>query len=290
MANGISHRHIITRNQYKSTLAALQSIETNGDFTDDLNMSTTVSVEAVREFRTKHQINMIITGPSSGGSSNTTDEKYVPMTSFESTPFSAQVKRVLSEEGYTSPTPTQAQSWPISLQRRDLISVARTGSGKTCGFLLPAFHHMSIANAEEAGAGPNASEHSNMSPYRRQSRPRSLPRLLILAPTRELSMQIKAQADKFSKACKVTSVCLYGGVSREPQIAALKAGVDVVVATPGRANDLLAAGYLDLSKVSHFVLDEADRMYVCPCYEVLRHLDSSNLTFACPNYNYPNDL
>lgn len=115
----------------------------------------------------------------------------VPMTSFQSTPYAAPICTALKAAGYTAPTPTQAQSWPIALSGRDIISVARTGSGKTLGFLLPAFHAL-LNNA------------GGMKP-----RP-GLPYIVALAPTRELACQISEEANKFGKAAGICTTTIYG--------------------------------------------------------------------------------
>ena len=126
---------------------------------------------------------------------------YPPMVSFDSTPFSEALKRVLKSEGFTGPTPTQAQSWPIALDQRDIISVARTGSGKTCGFLLPAFHKLVTEKAQ--GKTQTAANQGN--PYARGAQVRS-PTVLVLAPTRELTVQIDKEAQKYSKGTGFSSM------------------------------------------------------------------------------------
>ncbi|CAN0117010.1 unnamed protein product, partial [Phaeothamnion confervicola] len=161
---------------------------------------------------------------------------------WDDTPFEGPLRKALLSAGFPSPTPTQAQSWPIALNRRDLISVARTGSGKTCGFLLPAFHMLSAS----ADALPP-----------RMGAP---PKVLVLAPTRELAMQIETEARKFGRASAIRSTCVYGGAPKYPQIKALEGGVEVLIATPGRLNDLVNMNKVNLSNVRYLVLDEADRM------------------------------
>ena len=156
-----------------------------------------------------------------------------PMLTFDSAPFPTSV---LIASGFEKPTPTQSQSWPIALSQRDLISVAKTGSGKTIGFLLPSFHQITRTQ----GAAN--------------------PQILVLAPTRELATQIQDEAQKFGKSLKVRSTCVYGGAPKSIQIRALKAGVDCLIATPGRLNDLLNMGCVNLKQVKIVVLDEADRM------------------------------
>lgn len=201
-----------------------------------------------KEYRKGHQINI----------SGVTPEEvslFDPFQTFEETPFCKEIRSVLLNESYISPTPTQAQSWPIALHGRDMISVAKTGSGKTCGFLLPAIHKILV------GPGSSSPAVTGQKPKRRV-RLGGVPKLLVLAPTRELCLQINAEAEKYSRSCRLTSVSCYGGASRSFQVAALSKGADIVIGTPGRINDLLEAGVLDVSQISTLVLDEADRMYV----------------------------
>lgn len=116
----------------------------------------------------------------------------VPMSTFDSTPFGGPIRGALKSAGYPAPTPTQAQSWPIALSGRDIISVARTGSGKTLGFLLPAFHALLNApggRKPKYGAGPS---------------------IVVLAPTRELACQINEEATKFGKSSGILSTTVYG--------------------------------------------------------------------------------
>ena len=120
----------------------------------------------------------------------------VPMGTFESTPYGGPIRAALSAAGYPAPTPTQAQSWPIALSGRDIISVARTGSGKTLGFLLPAFHAMLDRPGgmkPRMGAGPY---------------------IVVLAPTRELACQINEEATKFGKSSGIRSTTVYGETMR----------------------------------------------------------------------------
>ena len=145
-----------------------------------------------------------------------------------------QIKRA----GFSAPTPIQAQSWPIALAGRDLVAIAKTGSGKTCGFLLPGMMHIR-AQRRDARYGPV---------------------VLVLAPTRELAMQIKEEADKFGVSSGIRNTCVYGGAPKGPQLGQLRRGVEIVIATPGRLNDFLEGGQINLGQVSYLVLDEADRM------------------------------
>ena len=139
--------------------------------------------------------------------------------------------------GFNAPTPIQAQTWPIAMMERDVISIAKTGSGKTLAFLLPCYKKM---DAKFGGANGSIN-------------------VLVLAPTRELATQIQEEADKFGRAAGYMSACAYGGAAKRDQLRAM-ASASVLVATPGRLNDFLDAGQVDLSQVFYLVMDEADRM------------------------------
>ncbi|WP_406657384.1 DEAD/DEAH box helicase [Methanolobus sp. ZRKC2] len=149
------------------------------------------------------------------------------------------LQRALSEEGYTAPTPIQKQSIPHLLKGKDMIGIAQTGTGKTASFILPILQNMS-------------------SPYK-ASRP-GVPRVLVLAPTRELAAQIGESFATYGKFTRFKHTVIFGGVGQRPQVKALSKGVDSLVATPGRLLDLVEQGHVQLSGVEYFVLDEADRM------------------------------
>lgn len=166
-----------------------------------------------------------------------------PMTDFSQCGLSSAVLDVLRRAEYHKPTPIQAQGIPCLMSGRDVIGVARTGSGKTLAFLLPVLRHIALQPRAGPGEGPAA---------------------LIIAPTRELAIQIYGEAKKFSKAVQVKSVCAYGGSGVKDQIAELKRGADIVICTPGRMIDLLAMNsgrITNLRRVTIVVLDEADRMF-----------------------------
>ncbi|XP_043724140.1 ATP-dependent RNA helicase-like protein DB10 [Telopea speciosissima] len=166
------------------------------------------------------------------------DNVPAPFTSFESTGFPAEILREVHHAGFSAPTPIQAQSWPIALQSRDIVAIAKTGSGKTLGYLIPGFIHLK----------------------RRRNNSQLGPTVLILSPTRELATQIQDEAVKFSRSSRISCTCLYGGAPKPPQLRELDRGADIVVATPGRLNDILEMRRVSLSQVSYLVLDEADRM------------------------------
>ena len=159
--------------------------------------------------------------------------------SFDSLGISRNLCRVLDDIGYREPTPIQSQVIPALLQAKDLVGIAQTGTGKTAAFALPLLQRL-----DEEGISP---------------RPRQ-PRALILAPTRELALQIHGEFTAFGRHLKLRHAVIFGGVGQSPQVRKLVKGVDILVATPGRLLDLAAQKHVDLSKVSALVLDEADRL------------------------------
>ncbi|GAB4846735.1 hypothetical protein Ancab_025743 [Ancistrocladus abbreviatus] len=161
-----------------------------------------------------------------------------PFTSFEATDFPSEILKEVHQAGFSAPTPIQAQSWSIALQGRDIVAIAKTGSGKTLGYLIPGFIHLK----------------------RCRNNPQMGPTVLVLSPTRELATQIQDEAAKFGRSSRISCACLYGGASKGPQLKDLDKGADIVVATPGRLNDILEMRRVSLHQVSYLVLDEADRM------------------------------
>ncbi len=160
-------------------------------------------------------------------------------TDFRSLEIGGKFLRVLDEVGYEIPTPIQAQAIPHLLQGKDLLGVAQTGTGKTAAFALP------LLQLLDSAAAPARAKR---------------PRALILAPTRELALQIHDEFKIFARYTKLRHTYVFGGVGQNPQVKALARGIDVLVATPGRLLDLAAQRHLDLSDVSVLVLDEADRL------------------------------
>jgi ATP-dependent RNA helicase RhlE len=158
--------------------------------------------------------------------------------SFDSLGLAPALLRALAEYGYTQPTPIQAAAIPPALAGQDLLAAAQTGTGKTAAFALPLLQKLST---------------SGQTMTRR-------PRALILTPTRELAAQIHENMRSYGKHLQVSSTTIFGGVSMGPQINALRRGVDIVIATPGRLMDHMQQRTLDLSAVETLVLDEADRM------------------------------
>ena len=147
--------------------------------------------------------------------------------------------RAVADHGYTQPTPVQVQAIPVILEGCDVLAGAQTGTGKTAGFTLPLLQRL-LENPPEPGTCPV--------------------RALIVTPTRELAAQIEESVHTYGKYVPLRSAVIFGGVGMAPQIEALKAGVDIVVATPGRLLDHANEQTLDLSQVEILVLDEADRM------------------------------
>jgi superfamily II DNA/RNA helicase len=151
--------------------------------------------------------------------------------------LSPDILKAVNDAGYSTPTPIQAQGIPVVLQRRDLIGIAQTGTGKTASFTLPMIEMLS----------------------RGRSKAR-MPRALVLEPTRELADQVSESFDKYSKYSKLSHALLIGGVSMDEQVKKLDRGVDVLIATPGRLMDHFERGRILLSQVNILVIDEADRM------------------------------
>ncbi|XP_069830738.1 probable ATP-dependent RNA helicase DDX43 [Dendropsophus ebraccatus] len=150
-----------------------------------------------------------------------------------------EVMAALEHAGFNRPTPIQSQAWPIILQGLDLIGIAQTGTGKTLAYLLPGFVHL------------------DLQPIPRHER--EGPGMLVLAPTRELALQVKAECSKY-RYKGFESICIYGGGDRKNQINVVSKGVDIVIATPGRLNDLQMNNFVTLKSITYLVLDEADRM------------------------------
>lgn len=171
-----------------------------------------------------------------------------PLRTWPQCGVSARVLEVLKRNGYEKPTPIQAQAIPIIMSGRDMIGIAKTGSGKTLAFLLPMIRHLRAQPPLDEGDGPLA---------------------IVMAPTRELCMQIGKEVRRFSRAASgsgsgLRCVCVYGGTSISEQIAELKRGAEVIVCTPGRMIDMLAANggrVTNTRRVTYLVLDEADRMF-----------------------------
>ena len=162
-----------------------------------------------------------------------------PNMNFEQLGLSAEILRAVVEEGYTTPTPIQSQAIPVVLEGKDVLAGAQTGTGKTAGFTLPLLHMLD--------AQAKATQAHRI-------------RALVLTPTRELAAQVGEAVQTYGKYLDLKSAVIFGGVKINPQISALKKGIDILIATPGRLLDHVGQGTLKLDDVEVLVLDEADRM------------------------------
>ena len=247
------------------------------------------------DFRTKHHIRLKGMEP----------DEFMPFTDFNSTPFLPAVKTVLSKAGYTEPTPIQAQAWPIAIGKRDMISVAKTGSGKTCAYLLPAIHELMLNKKEKGKVSSDVN-------------------VFVLAPTRELCLQIMEQVNTYIGAAPeakpsynrnnrgrgrdrdryqpdkasitgINAMALYGGSDRNKQIRTLqRRDTQIIVGTPGRCNDLMEAGVLSLRNVRYVVLDEADRMldmgFEPQISQLLQETDREKRQTLCFTATWPKEV
>lgn len=162
-----------------------------------------------------------------------------PVETFDEAGFPGYVMNEVKAQGFAKPTAIQSQGWPMALSGRDVVGIAETGSGKTLTYCLPAIVHINAQPLLAPGDGPI---------------------VLILAPTRELAVQIQEEVSKFGKSSRIRNTCVYGGVPKGQQIRDLARGVEVCIATPGRLIDMLESGKTNLRRVTYLVLDEADRM------------------------------
>src|ERR1700759_4440813 len=160
--------------------------------------------------------------------------------SFDTLGLSPALLRALSDQGYTEPTPIQSAAIPTVLAGRDILAGAQTATGKTAAFALPLLERLFVNAAQPTS--------------KRKTR------ALILAPTRELAAQVHENVRAYAKHLRIFSTAIFGGVSMGPQMDALRRGVDIIVATPGRLIDHMERRTVDLSGVEILVLDEADRM------------------------------
>jgi len=167
-----------------------------------------------------------------------------PIKTWAQSGVSKKIFDALKKYGYEKPTPIQAQAIPAIMSGRDVIGIAKTGSGKTLAFLLPMFRHILAQDPLRAGDGPIA---------------------IIMTPTRELATQITSECRKFTKYLNIKVVSVYGGAPISEQIGELKPGAEIVVCTPGRMIDMLAANggkVTNLRRCTYLVLDEADRILI----------------------------
>ena len=161
---------------------------------------------------------------------------------FDSLGLSADLVRMVAEEGYETPTPVQSAAIPLVLEGRDVLAAAQTGTGKTAAFVLPILDRL------------RGQANTSFSPARHPVR------VLILVPTRELAMQVDESVRTYGRTVPLRSTVVYGGIPMDPQIKALRGGIEILVATPGRLLDLVGQKVANLGQVEILVLDEADRM------------------------------
>jgi len=162
-----------------------------------------------------------------------------PIRTFEEAGFPPYIMAEINRAGFQKPTAIQSQGWPMAMSGRDVIGIAETGSGKTLAFLLPCIVHINAQPLLRAGDGPI---------------------VLVVAPTRELAMQIENEVSKFAYSSKIKHCCVYGGVPRREQQRHLREGVEIVICTPGRLLDFLECSTTNLFRVTYLVIDEADRL------------------------------
>ncbi|KAH3672895.1 hypothetical protein WICMUC_003982 [Wickerhamomyces mucosus] len=185
------------------------------------------SQKDIDDFRNKHEMSVYGT------------DIPKPIETFDEAGFPPYVLDQIKSQGFPTPTAIQCQGWPMALSGRDMIGIAATGSGKTLSYCLPGIVHINAQPALERGDGPI---------------------VLVLAPTRELAVQIQAECSKFGASSRIRNTCVYGGVPKGQQIRDLARGSEICIATPGRLIDMLEAGKTNLRRVTYLVLDEADRM------------------------------
>lgn len=209
------------------------------DFYVEHSEVTEMTEETVEHFR-KENKNIVVSR--TFAKEESTESMPKPTTKFEHA-FEKfpDLMAEITKAGFEKPSPIQSQMWPILLRGEDCIGIAQTGTGKTLAFLLPALIH------------------TDGQPHPRGVQARGGPNVLVLAPTRELAIQIEKEVGKYQFR-GIKAVCLYGGNDRNKQIEVVESGVEIIIATPGRLNDLVAAGHIKIESVTYLILDEADRM------------------------------
>lgn len=164
------------------------------------------------------------------------------MTTFTDIGISPTFIKALDHIGFSSPTPIQEQAIPLILDNKDIFGCAQTGTGKTGAFMIPTLQKLHQTTDDSQGAR------------------KSSIRTVVLTPTRELAIQIGEETKQFAARTNLKYTVIHGGVSDKPQIKKIRAGVDVLIATPGRLLDLINQRHISLSRIETFILDEADRM------------------------------
>ena len=196
--------------------------------------------------------------------------------SFDTLDLAAPIQRALAAEGYVTPTPIQSQAIPPALDGRDLLGIAQTGTGKTAAFALPILHRLLALGAVHG------------TPSRGRA-----PRALVLAPTRELAAQIGDSFAAYGRNTPLRAAVIFGGVSQRPQVNALRSGVDIIVATPGRLTDLMQQREVNLGSIGFAVLDEADRMldmgFIDPIRRIMASLPKQRQTMLF-SATMPNEI
>mmetsp|Transcript_111823 Transcript_111823/g.215353 ORF Transcript_111823/g.215353 Transcript_111823/m.215353 type:complete len:981 (+) Transcript_111823:18-2960(+) len=312
-------KHQQLEGRWSAPMMAPEAVEEKVDSvsTEEDDDSDDASLSAGEKYRKEKQI--VLTDTNGKG---VDPELYEPFYRFDDTPYDPMIKDHFKDMGYQEPSPIQAQAWPIVLAQRDIIAIARTGSGKTCGFLLPALHQLMTGTGKFKDAEdklPLKNLQSGEVSLKLRVNPRNIgrvigkggsniqaikdaypacdirrpqmgedifevigpreqvplvgarikdaasdshsPKVLVLAPTRELATQIFEEAEKYTPATGIWSMAVYGGTQKREQVMELrKTKPEVVVCTPGRCKDLIQMGALDLSTCGYVVLDEADRM------------------------------
>ncbi len=180
---------------------------------------------------------------------------------FEQLNMHPSILRAITQDGYHTPTDIQAEAIPHLLKGSDMLGSAQTGTGKTAAFALPIIHHVQQYHSDEK---------------------KRLPKALIMAPTRELALQIKESFDAYSRKNQVKTIAVYGGMPKRAQIVKIKRGVDILIATPGRLLDLLNMKVVKLDRINQFVLDEADQMmdmgFIDDVKTIITHLPKNRQT------------
>jgi len=212
----------------------------------NINWSSVSLIKFEKDFYQEHPS---VTGMSEGQAEQIRKDKAItivngervpkPVRTFEEASFPDYVLEEIQRVGFREPTPIQIQGWPIALSGRDMVGIAETGSGKTLAFLLPGIVHINAQPYLSRGDGPI---------------------VLVMAPTRELAVQIQEECQRFGKSSRIKNTCCYGGVPKAQQARDLQEGVEIVIATPGRLIDFLESDRTNLKRVTYLVLDEADRM------------------------------